>query len=455
MKTLSYKENKPFYTLLFTIMIPIVVQNFISSSLNLVDNVMIGQLGEIHITGVGLANQIFFVMTLILFGANSGTSIYVAQYFGNKELHRIKGVISIALWFSLFVSTVFFVSGFFFQTPILSLMSKDAAVVESGSQYLKIVSLSYWITAINFAFGFSARSVGKPKLPMKASIISLGVNTFLNYILIFGHLGFQAYGVKGAAIATLIARIIELCIIVYGVYSKIPEIAVYPKHLFHISMQQLKIVSQKTLPVIFNEAFWALGMTTYALVYARIGTEAAASVMIANTVNSLFMVLSFGLGNASAVMLGNTLGANDIPKAIDYNKKFLLLSFSGGIVVGLLIVAIAPFLVLNLYNLTPAAYEATLSTLKIMAFFMPFRFYNTIVIIGTLRSGGDTLYSMMLEIGCVWLIGVPLAFIGAFVWGFPVYWVVALVSTEEIIKMILGFPRVKSNKWAKNIVHHY
>ena len=452
MISLGYKKNLDFYKLLITISIPIVIQNLISSSLNLVDNVMIGQLGETYIAATRLTNQIYFIMTLILFGGNSGISIYIAQYWGKKETDKIKSVLSIGLLFALFVSTIFFIIGFVFPTQTLALMSKDTAVVNFGASYMRIVSLSYIITAISFAFGFSSRSVGHPKLPMTAAVVSLMINTVLNYILIFGKLGFPVMGIEGAAIATLIARVVEFIIIIGGIYKTIPVLAVSFKNFFNISSDLVKKVGKTALPVILNEGFWSLGMTAYALVYARIGTEAVAAVMITNTVNNLFMVVGFGLGNASSVMLGNTLGAGEIDKAIDYNKKFLALSIIGGVIVGGLIMAIGPFLVRNLYQLTPESYDITLKTLFILALFMSFKFYNTIIVIGTLRSGGDTVYSMAMEITSVWLIGVPLAALGGFVLQLPVYWVVAMVNIEEVFKVLIGLPRLLSNKWAKRLV---
>lgn len=452
MISLGYKKNKVFYSTLLTIAIPIVIQNLISSSLNLVDNVMIGQLGETFIAATGLANQIFFVMTLMLFGGNSGISIYIAQYWGNKQYDKIKSVLSIGLAFAFMVSFVFFILGFVFPNEVLSVLSKDAAVIREGANYMRIVSLSYVITAISFAFGFSARGVGKPKLPMIASVVSLLLNTALNYVLIFGHFGFKAYGIEGAAIATLIARVVELIIVIIGVYRFIPVLSVGISDFINIKKETIKSVGKTALPVIFNEFFWSLGMTAYALVYARIGTDAVAAVMISNTVNNLFMVVGFGLGNASAVMLGNALGAGEIKRAIDYNKKFLALSILLGILIGALITLTAPFIVTKLYKLTPESYRITQMTLQILSVFIAFKFYNTIIIIGTLRSGGDTLFSMILEISCVWLIGVPLALIGAFVLKLPVFWVVAMVNIEEVFKVILGLPRIISNKWAKKIV---
>ncbi|MBF4694051.1 MATE family efflux transporter [Fusibacter ferrireducens] len=452
MISLGYKKNITFYKTLFAIAIPIVLQQMISASLNLVDNVMIGQLGASNIAAVGLANQVFFLMTLILFGTYSGVSIYIAQYWGNRELGKIKHVMVIGITFGTLVSSLFFGFSFFNSNGILDLFSNDPLVISLGSKYLKIVSMSYILTALSFAYGFSSRSIGRAKLPMYASAISLILNTVLNYALIFGHFGFKAYGIEGAATATLIARIVELSIILFNIYSNSPVLAVKIKDFFDVKRATVKQVFKTAFPVILNETFWALGMTTYAFVYAHIGTDAMASVQISNIINSLFMVASFGLGNASSVMLGNLLGANQIDDAIEYNTRFLVLSALLGITIGILIILLAPLMIHTFFKLTPEVSRITINTMRVMALFMPFKFYSTIIIIGTFRSGGDTLFSMLLEVSCVWLIGVPLAFLGGFVLKYPVYFVVAMVSLEEVTKVILGTPRVISKKWAKRIV---
>ncbi len=452
MISLGYKKNITFYKTLFAIAIPIVLQQMISASLNLVDNVMIGQLGATNIASVGLANQVFFLMTLILFGTYSGVSIYIAQYWGNQELSKIKHVMVIGITFGTLVSSVFFGLSFFNSKGILDLFSNDPQVIALGSKYLRIVSISYILTALSFAYGFSSRSIGRAKLPMYASAISLILNTILNYALIFGHFGFKAYGIEGAAMATLIARIVELTIILFSIYSSSPVLAVKVKDFFDVKWATVKQVFKTAFPVILNETFWALGMTTYAFVYAHISTDAMASVQISNIINSLFMVASFGLGNASSVMLGNLLGANKIDDAIEYNTRFLTLSAMFGILIGILIILLAPLMIHTFFKLTPEVSRITINTMRVMALFMPFKFYSTIIIIGTFRSGGDTLFSMILEVSCVWCIGVPLAFLGGFVLKYPVYLVVAMVSLEEVTKVILGTPRVISKKWAKRIV---
>lgn len=452
MISLRYKNNVTFYKTLWTIAIPIVIQNFISSSLNLVDNIMIGQLGETFIAATGFANQLFFIMVLLLFGAGSGTSVYIAQYWGNRDVANIKRVMALGMLFAFIVSLAFFIVGFFFPRHILSIFTQDAAVIAAGADYMHIVSLSYIITGISFVFGFSARSVGKAKLPMTASIISLLINTGLNYTLIFGHFGFEPMGIRGAAIATAIARCVEIGIILFGVYRLVPPIALNVKDFFTLTRPLTARVVRTAFPVILNEGFWSLGMTAYLYFYGKIGTNAVAAVTISNVVNSLFMVIGFGLGNASAVMLGNSLGAGEIDKAIDYNKKFLVLSMLLGVVVSALIIILAPLIIANLYTLTPEAYHDTVRTILVISGFMSFKFYNTIVVIGTLRSGGDTLYSMLLEISCVWLIGVPLSALGAMVFKLPIYWVVALVNIEEVVKLVAGLPRILSHKWAQKLV---
>jgi len=452
MPSLSLKHNRHFYSLLWTTAIPIVIQNAISSSLNLVDNVMIGRLGATSIAAVGLANQLFFIMTLILFGTYSGISIFISQYWGNKAYEKLRNVMVVGISIGFSVASVFFIIAFFFPVAFLTLLSGDAALVAAGTPYLRIVSFSYLLTSISFAFGFSTRGIGKAHLPMKASVISLGINTVLNAILIFGLFGFPALGVIGAAIATLIARIIEFIIILRGIYGGIPYLAVQLSDFKNVTRQTYRQILKTALPVIFNEGFWALGMTTYAYVYAHMGTLQMAAVQIANMINSLFFVISMGLGNAAMVMLGNKLGAGEIETAIEYNKKFLWLGTLSGVVVGALLAVLSPITIPILFNLSNEGINLTIMTLQVMALLTPFRFYNTIVVIGTLRSGGDTIFSMLLELGSVWLIGVPMAFFAGFTLNYPIYIVVGLVGLEEVCKALLGLPRIKSKKWAKRII---
>lgn len=447
-----WNKNKAFIIAMFSIAIPITIQNLISSSLNLIDNLMIGKLNETAIAAVAIPNQVFFLFVLIAFGVNSGTGIFISQFWGKKDLYNIKRVLGIAIFTGSLVAFLFTVVSLTIPEFIISLFVDDLEVINLASKYLKIVSLSFILTAIGFSYSFASRSIGLAKLPMIASIIALTTNTVLNYLLIFGKFGFPSLGVEGAAIATLISRIIELIIIVGYIYTKDKILNAKLREMLDLNKVFISKFFETTKPVILNEAFWALGMTMYMVAYGTIGKKAVTSVHISNTIQNLFMVVSMGLGNACAVMIGNKLGANEEKEAISYAKKFSVLGITVGISIGLILILLSP-IVLKFFNVSSEVYSDSLKVLIIMGIFMVFKVFNTVLIIGILRSGGDTIYSLMLEIGSVWVIGVPLSFIGATLLKLPIYWVITLVHLEEIVKAVIGLKRIISKKWVKNIVN--
>ncbi|KAB3534889.1 MATE family efflux transporter [Alkaliphilus pronyensis] len=444
---------KDFYKVMASIAIPIALQNLISSSLNAVDTVMIGNLGAAEIAAVGLSNQVFFIFVLILFGINSGMSIFTAQYWGKQDINSIKKVLGLALALGLSFSFVFFVAAAVFPQFILKIFTEDIKVIELGSEYLRIVSFSYVFTGISFAYSFILRSTGNAKLPMMVSAISLLGNTLLNFVLIFGVGSIPPLGIKGAAIATLLSRILETILILSYIYHSYEVLAVKSLKVFKISKGFLKQVMATTTPVILNEALWALGMSMYSVSYARISTEAVASVQIALTIQGIFQVIGMGLGNASAVMIGNVIGANQEKKAVDYAKKFSAMGIITGGIIGIIMIILAPY-VIRLFNVSEIVSLNAVRILRVFALFMAFKFYNIILIIGILRSGGDTRFSLFLELSSVWLFGVPMVFIGAHIWRLPIHFVVVLVSCEEIIKMVVGFGRVASKKWVKRVIEY-
>lgn len=446
-------KDKRFYIQMMAIALPIALQNLISSSLNMVDTVMIGALGEGSISAVGLANQIYFLLMLFLFGINSGISIYIAQFWGKKDVKSIHKTLGFSILGGFLISLPFFLGAVFFSTQLMGIFTADTAVIREGAVYLRISGWSYLLMAFSFSFAIASRSVGEAKLPMVASAISLGCNTVLNYLLIFGVLGFPALGVAGAAIATVIARGVELLVIVGTIYSRDHVLRSPVRELIQLNIDFIRPILKTALPVVLNEGFWAVGMTLYAVAYARSGTEAYAAVQIAGTVERLFFIFSFGLGSACAVMIGNELGANRIQNAKLYAHRFMWLGIVSSIGIGLLM-AIVAVPATYLFNVTPAIRWAATCILFVNALTMILKMISTILIIGIFRGGGDTTFSFVLEICCVYLIGVPLAFIGALVLKLPIFIVVLLVSLEELVKSIVGLYRVKSGVWAKNLVGH-
>lgn len=448
---MKFWKDKIFLKSMLSIAIPIALQNLITSSLNMVDTLMISSLGESSIAAVGLANQVFFFYALINFGINSGSSIFISQYWGREDIFSIRKILGLSVSLSTITGIIFTLGAFFFPEFIMGIFIKEPEVVKLGADYLRIVSLSYIITAIGFAYSISLRSTGRPKVPMMVSAISFVTNTVFNYLLIFGKFGFPQLGVKGAAWGTLIARIVEIIFILYIVYSTNGPLAASPKELLDWNKEFVNKYLNTISPVILNETFWSLGQVMYSIAYARIGKEATAAIQLTTTIQNIFFVLVRGLANACAVMVGNKIGAGDKEEAYEYAIQFLTLSTLIGLIFGV-IMALTPDLTLKVFkNLEPNLYEITRKLLVIMGLSFFIRTYNSTAIVGVLRGGGDTRFSMFLEMGAVWLVGVPLAFFGALVLKWPVYFVLPLVILEEVVKFSLSLPRILSKKWIKDV----
>jgi len=444
-------KDKEFLKKLLTIGIPIAIQNLIMSSMNIVDVFMVGQLGEVEIAGLGLANQIFFLMILILFGINSGGSIFIAQFWGKKNIPKIRQTVGISIVLGVIVTLFSFVGVELFSKGLMGIYTKDINVIARGSEYLVIVAWSYVFTAVGFSFAIALRSIGNTKVPMYTSLISLVINLILNYIFIFGKLGFPAMGVKGAALATVIARIIECIAMIVITYSQKYEIAGKLKEFFSFEKEMLSRFVKISLPVIFHESFWALGVTTYNVVYARIGTSSIAAVSIEGSIERLAFVLFVGIGNAASVMIGNKIGEDKEEEAYDYAIKFAKIGPLLAIFMGIFL-AIISSSILKMYNVSEEVYTYSKILLIMFAGYMPFKVFNMINIVGILRSGGDTKAGLFLELSGIWLIGVPLALFTGFVMHWSVYYVYFFANTEEIFKAILGIKRLLSKKWLKNLV---
>lgn len=443
-------NDKKFFKSMLRLAIPIALQNLILSSLNLVDTIIIGGLGETAIASVGLANQYFFLLNLLLFGITSGSSIFTAQYWGNKDIKNIRRVLGLCLLTGCSAALLFTLGGLFFPKQILSIFSKDADVIMLGSQYLKIIVFSYVITSITFAYSFTLRSTGQVKIPMIVSVTALAINTILNYLLVYGYFGFPKMGTNGSATATLIARIIEMCLILFAVYRKNNVIAAKFSELTDLSKAFILNFFKVTLPVILNESIWALGVTMYAIVYARMGTEVIASTNISSTVERITWVIFMGLGNACAVMIGHKIGEGNEKDAFIYAKRFIILGPVFAMFAGILVFFTSPW-ILSAYKVSPVVYNYAAKNLIVFSIFLWVKVFNFTSIVGILRSGGDTTFCLILDTGGVWLIGVPLVFLGGLVWHLPVYYVYALVYMEEVAKLIIGLPRILSKKWINNL----
>ena len=442
-----------YYRQLFKLALPIAIQQFVTASLNLVAMVLIGQLGEGSVAAVGLANQVWFLLNLLVFGVVSGTAIFIAQLWGKRDTANIRKVVGISLKLSLISALLFWIIAIFFPEIILRVYTNDTAVIEIGSRYLKIFGWSYIFYSITAVFSWASRSTGNVRLPMIVSTVTLVLDVVLAIPLIFGmkFFGIPALGVEGAAIAGLISRLLECCGILYFVYRDPHNpIAASIKEILSVDLKFLIKVMNPVLPVILNEVFWSLGTTTYSVIYGHVGTIALASVNMILTIEQLAFVVFQGIGNATAIMVGMQIGKGDHEKAFKYAGRSLALQSSAAMLMGVLVHFLAGN-ILSLYKVDTQVMSNARILINILSLGLWIKASNQVIIIGILRSGGDTRFSLILDGFVIWLVGVPFTAAGAFLFGFPIYLVYALTYSEEIVKLSIGLKRYISRKWINDM----
>ncbi len=447
---IEFFSDKEYYQRLYKLALPIATQQFIMSSLNMVGVLMIGQLGDVPVAAVGLANQIYFLLNLMLFGITTGSAMFTAQLWGKRDILNIRKVLGLALTLGLMASTIFLVIAEFFPTWALSVYSQDPAVIAQGSDYLRLIGISFFLFAISYCYAIVLRSTGDVQTPLIATFTSLSVNTLLSYILIFGKLGIPTMGVSGAAIAFLISRAVECGLYLWLTYRRDSPAAANIRELFSYDRDFALRVLKPVLPVVANEILWSFGTTAYSVVYARISTDAIAAMNIVSSIDQMGLVLFGGLSHACAILVGNRIGAGEEDQAFRYAARSQALGILGAVGIGSIILASSSS-ILTLYNVSPTVIDYAHRVLTIIGLLLWLRVSNMILFIGIFRSGGDTRFALVLDGVIIWVVGVPLAFAGAFLFHLPVYWVYVLVMSEEITKWALGVYRFFSRKWIHNL----
>jgi putative MATE family efflux protein len=449
-RVVNFYNDRDYFRLLVKIAIPIALQNAVSSSLNMVGSLMIGQKGEVAVASVGLAGQVFFLLNLLLFGIGSGAAMFTAQLWGKRNIPDIRRVLALALTLGLLAASIFFVLSRFYPEIILGIYSQDPAVILAGSRYLTIFAWSFFFFAVTFSYALTLRSVGEVKAPVIISIGALTLNAILTYGLVFGNFGLPELGVPGAALALVIARAVEcVAIVSYTYISRSPAAATIHDFL-RVDFHFIGKVMVPVFPIIANEFLWSMGITTYYVIYARMGTDSIAAMNIVSTIDQLALVILFGLTSATSVIVGNQIGSGNLEKAYVYGGRSLGLGAGIGVIIGVLVVVLSPA-ILSLYKVSAEVIDLAQKTLIIASCFIWLRSMNAINIVGNLRAGGDTTYSLVLDGLIIWVLGVPMAYFAAFVLELPVYLVYLFVMSEELAKWILGMGRFMSRKWIHNL----
>ena len=446
-----FKLDKKFIKTLMLLAIPIILQSLVTASLNLLDNLMIGSLGENEIAAVGISNQFYMLYYYTIMGITLGAGIFMSQFWGKKDVTSIHKFLGISLVVGM-ISTIFFaILAFFFPEMIMKIFIDENIVIEQGVAYLKMVALSYIFTTVSLAYAAALRSIGQTKIPMYGSLVGLVFNGILNYIFIFGKFGAPVMGVAGAALGTTVSRFMELAFILFIIYKNKNVVAGKISQLLDFNFDLVKRYFITATPVVFNDVMWIAGITAYFIAYSKLGINATATMQIANTINNVFNIFGIGIASASAILIGNKIGAGKEEDAKEDAIKISVFGVLIGIIIGIFFFFLSPFIAM-LFKITPETYENLIFVLKVMAIILPLRFFGITQIIGVLRGGGDVMYAIITELVAVWLIGVPLSFIGAVYFNLPITIVYILVCLEEPFKAIATYPRLRSGKWIKNLV---
>lgn len=451
-------SNPYFYRKVIKIGVPIFLSQFFISLLSIIDTVMVSVLGDEAIAAVGLAANFGFFIIMILFGFLSGLGIYIAQYWGSKDIKSIHKVFIITIIVGAIISTVFFVLVHFFPQFIIGLYNNGddlvqrAIIKEYAMDYFKVISFSYFTMTANFVIIMLMRNTEQVVFPQIVSVITVLVNTFLNYGLINGNMGFPSMEVKGAAYASLISSGLGFFILLISMFIINNEVLKVKFRLYkEITREFVDMLAKKALPVALNETIWGLGMSTYLMAMGFIGGYAISSVQISNMIMGMFWVANAGISTACAIMIGNKLGENQIDVAKKWGLKFTRLSFVSGLVLGIMLFMLRSSIPLVFTNASDLVKDNVESILFVFSFYIPIKFVNAIQIIGTLRAGGDTKYALLSEIIPLWLIGVPLAFILSLYTSLPLWAIMAIINVEEIVKFGIVIRRFFSYKWANNL----
>lgn len=457
----KFLGDKAFYRRFFLVAVPIIIQNGISNFVSLLDNIMVGQVGSVQMSGVSIVNGLLFVFNLCVFGASSGAGIFTAQFFGSNDnegiryTFRFKMIICTLL--SLLGIGVFLVGG----TPLIGLYLQgegDAAeasqVLHYGLKYLHAMLWGLVPFALSNAYASTLRETGQTTVPMVAGVVAVLTNLVLNYVLIFGHFGAPALGVVGAAAATVISRYVELAIVVCWMHlhgKECPFIRGVYRNLY-IPGALLKKIIIKGMPLLLNEALWSGGMAFLNQCYSTCGLEVVPAMNISTTIFNLASVAFLSGGNAVGILMGQMLGAGNTPEQIrESNRKLIAMNVLVGVVFGALLITVSGVFP-KIYNTTDSVRHIATWLICICAVTMPVHSYLNATYF-TLRSGGKTLVTFIFDSGYVWVCMIPVAYVLSRFTDLPILPLYAICQSLDLIKCAIGAHMLKKGSWIQNLTN--
>lgn len=441
------KEN--FINSVVSIAIPVALQSMLQSSFSIIDQLMIGQLGDECISGIGLAGKFTSIFGVVVGAVGTVAGIYISQYLGAKKEDKAARSMYINGVIAMIIATIFLLLSLSFSKEIIGIYIDDANTILIASNYLRIVALAFYATALSTILSTMLRSLELAVIPLIASLVAVVLNTLINYILIFGKFGAPRLGVEGAAIATVVSGWVNFIIIFVGLILCKKNIRI-SSLLIKSSSDEKKKYIYVLLPILVNEFLWSLGENIYAVIYGHLGTKSLAAMTLSYPIQGLLIGALSGLSGAATVIVGKKLGADRLDEAYSDSKKLMLVSFIGAAILSFVLILCSRFYV-SFYKVDDTVRKIAIYVLIAFAMVAPFKVLNMVLGGGILRSGGETKLVMYIDIIGTWLFGIPLGLLTSNVFNLPIYWVYFILSLEEVIRFIISFIIFRNKKWMKNI----
>ena len=455
MKVSTYLGDKPFWNVALRLAIPIALQNVLSSSFMLIDTMMVSRLGDLTLSSVGMAGQWGWLFNLLSFGMCSGMSVFVSQYWGVRDLKGIRRVYGMALTTAMVACCLFVGIALGAPEAVLRMFNQDPMVVATGCRYLRIICLTYPAVTLTLIMGMVLRGTEQVTIPVYVSVVTTVANIFLDYVMIFGKLGFPAMGVEGAAWASVIASWLgPVMMILFSLRAK--NLLISPlNQIFHFGFRDLKAFYKKAAPVMGNEGLWAMGMLVLNMIYSNMGYEYYAGLTIFKTFNELCFAFYCGLCNACVIMVGKSVGMGKINRAVQDAVRFTVLVPMASVVLGVITILLR-YPLISLFatgdNLSAATLQSALAITIFCSVEGIFRNIPYVQIVGVFRSGGETVRGMIFDLASLWCVSIPVAWFCASVLHLPFVLVVAAAYLgEDIPKATMCLHYFKSKKWLKPV----
>ena len=441
---------KGFYRSVFALVFPMAIQNLINVGVTATDVFMLGRVGEKVLSGSSLAGQIQFIMMLVFFGITAGATVLTAQYWGKRDTATIEKILGMGLSGGIVIAAAFTVLALLIPERLVGIFTSDAEVIFEGAKYLRIVGLSYVFMAVTQVYLNIMRSIERVVVATVVYFVSLLVNIVINAVLIFGLFGAPRLEIAGAAIGTLCARITEtVMVLLYARYkNKIVKIRV--RNMIRIDRLLLSDYIRYAMPVIINELMWGFGTSANTAIIGHLGSEAVAANSVAQVARQLAQVVVFGISNATAIWLGKTLGERKPEHARAYARKFAVLSLILGILGGAFILLLGP-VVSSVLTLSAVSRRYLGFMFFVMSYFVVGQAFNTTMVCGVFRSGGDTKFGLVMDVATMWGCSILLGAVAAFYFHASVPVVYVILMSDEIIKMPICWWRYRKYKWLRDV----